>query len=109
MLLGLMFTLPRYAGLEATTQPANLGKLVTPERDWKEKPPLMSAWRRRRGRRSHSKRPGPSEADIVVPKGAFGSGWPLDCQEGRDVYVRRPCRTPRHPGISWSCTAPTCT
>src|SRR5262249_36458699 len=108
MLLGLMFTLPRYAGLEAT-QPANLGKLVTPERDWKEKPPLMSAWRRRRGRRSHSKRPGPSEAGIVVPKGACGSGWPLDCQAGRDVYVRPPCRTPPHPGISWSFTAPTCT
>src|SRR5262249_62427479 len=56
MLLGLMFTLPRYAGLGAT-QPANLGKLVTPERDWREKPPLMSDWRRRRGRRLHSKRP----------------------------------------------------
>src|SRR5262249_46656124 len=49
---GLMFTLPRYAGWRAT-QPANLGKLVTPERDWTEKPPLMSGWRRRRGRRSH--------------------------------------------------------
>src|SRR5262245_503862 len=100
MLLGLMFTLPRYAGLRAT-QPANLGKLVTLERDWTEKPPLMSDCRRRRGRSS--------AAGIVMPKGACGSGWNLDCQADRDVYVRPPCRTPRHPGISWSFTAPTCT
>src|SRR5262249_6989987 len=99
---------PPIRGLGAT-QPANLGKLVTPERDWREKPPLMSDWRRRRGRRSQSKRPGPSVAGIVMPKGACGSGWPLDCQAGRDVYVRPPCRTPRHPGTSWSFTAPTCT
>src|SRR5262245_31426821 len=111
MLLGLMFTLPRYAGLRAT-QPANLGKLVTPERDWTEKPLPMSDWRHTRGRRSHSTQkeaPRSERGSIVMPKGACGAGWPLDCQAGRDVYVRPPCRTPHHPGISWSFTAPTCT
>src|SRR5215813_15263785 len=64
MLLGLMFTLPRYAGLGAT-QPANLGKLVTRHTTGRKKRPLMSDWRHRGGRRSHStrrKRPGPSAA-----------------------------------------------
>src|SRR5262249_49502680 len=51
------------------TQPANLGKLVTPECDWTEKRPLVSDWRHTRGRRSHSagKRPGPSVAGIEMP------------------------------------------
>src|SRR5262245_22889034 len=53
MFLGLMFTRTRYARL-TTTQPANLGKLVTPERNWTEKPLLTSDWRHTRGRRLHS-------------------------------------------------------
>src|SRR5262245_51325329 len=111
MLLGLMFTLPRYAGLRAT-QPANLGKLVTPERDWTEKPPLMSDWRHTRGRRSHStqKEAVPVRAWQVLSclRALAAQGWPLDCQADRDVYVRPPCPLSRRLGISWSFTAPTC-
>src|SRR5262245_60785119 len=93
----------RGLGRNATSQP---GQTRDPERDWTEKPLLMSDWRHTRGRRSHSTK----EAPRSEPgRYCSGSGWPLDCQAGRDVYVRPPCRTPRHPGISWSFTAPTCT
>src|SRR5262249_52353872 len=94
MLLGLMFTLPRYAGLDAT-QPANLGKLVARHTTRRKKRPLMSDWRHRGRRRSHStqrKRPGPSAAWYRhAPKALAAQHGPLDCQAGRGRYVRLPC------------------
>src|SRR5262247_2075086 len=68
MLLGLMFTLPDTR--LAATQSANLGKLVTPEREWTEKRPPMSDWRHRHEGRSHStqkKHLAPSAAGIAMP------------------------------------------
>src|SRR5262245_62279264 len=112
MLLGLMFTLPRYAGLGAT-QSANLGKLVTRHTTGRKKRPLMSDWRHRGGRRSHStqrKRPGPSAAWYRhAPRVLAAWDGSLDCQEGRGRYVRLPCRLPDRPGTSLSFTIPTCT
>src|SRR6266481_535133 len=101
MLFGLMFTLPdtRFGG-NATSEPGQT-------RD----PPNVS------GRKGSSNvglaTYGWQPAPVRQPAGltaqrACGSPPRLDCQAGWDVYVRRPCRTPRRPGISWSFTAPTC-
>src|SRR6516165_1343520 len=96
---------PRYAfGRNAISQPGQTRD--PPEREWTEKRSPMSDWRHRHEGRSHStqkKHLAPSAAGIAMPMA------PLDCQAGWDVYVRRPCRLPRRPGISWSFTAPTCT
>src|SRR5262245_57526796 len=59
----------------------------------------------------HPKGSGPVRARQVLSclRALAAQDGTLDCQAGRDVYVRPPCRTPRHPEISWSFTAPTCT
>src|SRR6516165_7074952 len=101
MLLGLMFTLPDTR--LAATQSANLGKLVARHTTGRKKRPAMSDWRHRHEGRSHS-------TQREAPRSEHGrychADGPLDCQAGWDVYVRRPCRLPRRPGISWSFTAP---
>src|SRR5215471_6149547 len=53
----------------ATSQPGQTRD--PPERDWTEKPPLMSDWRHNGGRIPRKrKRLGPSAAGIVMPKRA---------------------------------------
>src|SRR2546430_13035576 len=82
---------PRYAGLSAT-QPANLGKLVTPERAPTEKAPSNV------GLATYCCHSAPGTR--LQPQGLADWDGSRDCQGGRDVYVRPPCRTPRRPGIS---------
>src|SRR5215813_5837766 len=78
MLLGLMFTLPRYAGLGAT-QPANLGKLVTRHTTGRKKASanVLIGDIGVGGGRILRKGSARSERGMVspCPKGACGVGW----------------------------------
>src|SRR6516165_12123914 len=79
---------PRYAAW-VQMQPSNLGKLVTPERASTEKASsnvglATYCWHSAPGTR-------------LQPQGLADWDGSRDCQGGRDVYVRPPCRTPRPP------------
>src|SRR6516164_115520 len=100
MLLGLMFTLPRYAGLGAT-QPANLGELVPRRTTGRKKRPLMSDWRHRGGRRSH-----PTQKEARLAPSAAGIAMPMAPsiakQAGMFMFGRHAARhaSPGHRGRS---------